>query len=162
MAIASKPFVVGAVPPERGIYQIVPTDKAPQRTPLDPSLPAGHVELYVHPIRGLSYWDEGADDTTDFAGHVSWSCLQGVTLRLIAPADFPNGYRVDVDAAPEEIELSVMWGDHPARVEYGRAKRAHGRWWIYGEANPHANGRECAAPAAWHPRTKTEALLDSR
>jgi hypothetical protein len=56
---------------------------------------------------------------------------------------------VSVESAPEGKKLNVRWGT-PPQCSYGVAKRAHGTWWIYGQANPHANGRECAAPTGWH------------
>ena len=51
---------------------------------LDPELPPGVVEIYEHPIRGLSYWDDWADDGTDFAGHVSAFYLIGATLTPVS------------------------------------------------------------------------------
>lgn len=47
---------------------------------MDSELPAGCIEVYVHPIRGLSFWDDGHDDSTDFSGHVPCSALLGETI----------------------------------------------------------------------------------
>lgn len=63
-----------------------------------------------------------------------------------------DGYASIVDA-PEDKLLWVRWGE-PPRCEYGVAKKAHGKWWIYGQSNPHANGRECATPTGWHGEYK--------
>jgi hypothetical protein len=51
---------------ENGIYEIEDNDEH-----YDPELSPGQIELYDHPIRGQSYWDEGNDDGSDYAGHTS-------------------------------------------------------------------------------------------
>lgn len=84
-----------------------------------------------------------------------WRILSALCsrLRMAKVSQLPgynhDAYREDMEAAPEGVELHVIWGKRPVRAEYGRAKRAHGKWWIYSDPNPHANGRECAAPVAW-------------
>jgi hypothetical protein len=61
----------------------------------------------------------------------------------------PEGYLPIDSSIPEDVEIHVVWGSFPTRLEFGCAKWAHGKWWIYGQSNPHANGRECASPIGW-------------
>lgn len=59
-------LVTGRAEIEEGVYQIEHDDHH-----YDSELEPGQIEIYEHPIRGLSYWDDMADDSTDFAGHVA-------------------------------------------------------------------------------------------
>ena len=43
--------------------------------PNDPELPHGVLEVYVHPEKGLCFWDDGVDGDSD--GHISVSFLRG-------------------------------------------------------------------------------------
>lgn len=49
----------------------------------DDELPDGQIEIYMHPERGLSYWDDGHDDGTDWCGHACWNILIGKRLERI-------------------------------------------------------------------------------
>jgi len=62
----------------------------------------------------------------------------------------------EIETAPEDKELWVVWGENSSRPEYGRAVRAGVRWYKEGEANPHANGMPCANPDGWLPLDKIE------
>lgn len=64
---------------------------------------------------------------------------------------YPRGFK-DIDDAPEEVKLTVMWGDPPIKPEFGIAIRMGKIWYIGSDPNPHANGRQCAKPVAWHPK----------
>lgn len=78
----------------------------------------------------------------------------------LSPDAMPAGYRSDIDKAPVGVELSVMWGSGVGKTEFGRARLEHGKWWNYSETNPHANGRGSVLPAAWHPRSHLDEMLD--
>jgi hypothetical protein len=69
-----------------------------------------------------------------------------------AAAEKTDGY-LPIESVPEDKLLNVRWGI-PPQCSYGLAKYAHQQWWLYGQANPHANGRQCAAPTAWHSEYK--------
>jgi hypothetical protein len=62
----------------------------------------------------------------------------------------------EIETAPEDKKLSVVWGGKSSRPEYGLALRLSNQWFIYGESNPHANGRHCATPDGWLPRDRFE------
>jgi hypothetical protein len=64
---------------------------------------------------------------------------------------FRMAYR-GVGGAPEDVEVSAVWGLDSKRPEYGPALRLGGQWFIYGQANPHANGRPCDVPDGWLPK----------
>jgi hypothetical protein len=72
----------GFVPLANGTYEIEGSDDH-----FDPELPPGQIELYDHPVRGQSYWDEGNDDGSDYAGHTSPFYLGRCRVRRI-----PNRY----------------------------------------------------------------------
>ena len=65
----------------------------------------------------------------------------------IIPADYQR-----IITAPENTVVNVCWGSLTGRIEYGSAKRLARRWYIYGQSNPHANGRPCATPTGWYKR----------
>ena len=56
-----------------------------------------------------------------------------------------------IGTVPEDEEVSVVWGEQSQRPEYGTASKRDDRWYIYGQLNPHANGRPCAVPDGWLP-----------
>jgi len=58
-----------------------------------------------------------------------------------------NDYK-PINTAPKDKLLFVRWGDAD-KAEHGVAKYAHGKWWNYTSSNPHARGKECAAPTGW-------------
>lgn len=72
--------------------------------------------------------------------------------------DYLDNVRFDnylpIESAPGYKILDVRWGI-PPRCEYGQAKFSYGRWFRYGLANPHANGRECATPTGWSGKTSS-------
>jgi len=70
----------------------------------------------------------------------------------------------EIKDAPEDKKLSVVWGEKSSSSEYGLALRLGNQWYIYGQSNPHANGRTCATPDGWLPEdtskwTKAEKRL---
>ena len=62
----------------------------------------------------------------------------------------------EISVAPENRKLSVVWGRESSKPEYGLALRTSSQWFIYGQSNPFANGRPCAAPDGWLPRNRDE------
>lgn len=79
-------FVVGEIPPKPGVYEVVRAKGDSRPRGRDPELPDGQIELYEHPVRGLSFWDDTCDDGTDYSGHVGWFFLRGETLRPVSAA----------------------------------------------------------------------------
>ncbi|MFC1609212.1 hypothetical protein ACFL3M_03410 [Patescibacteria group bacterium] len=67
---------------------------------------------------------------------------------------FPGGYE-GISSAPENEELSVMW-KAGKRSSYGRAVKFGNSWFIKSDPNFFGNGRQCAAPVAWHPKEECE------
>lgn len=65
---------------ENGVYQIEGCDLQ-----YDPELPPGCIEFYDHPERGQSFWDDNAEDGSDFAGHVSAFYLGQCRIRRVLP-----------------------------------------------------------------------------
>lgn len=65
---------------ESGIYEVEGNDMGS-----DPELPEGQIEIYDHPVRGQSYWDDDCDDGSDFSGHVSTFFLLGKRIRRVLP-----------------------------------------------------------------------------
>lgn len=63
---------------------------------------------------------------------------------------YPKGY-IEIENAPEGVELSVMWGNLFVEPEFGKAIRMGETWYIRSDPNPHANDRVCENPIAWHP-----------
>ena len=63
---------------------------------------------------------------------------------------YPKGY-IEIENAPEEVELSVMWGNLFVEPEFGKAIRMGKTWYIRSDPNPYANNRICEIPIAWHP-----------
>jgi hypothetical protein len=57
----------------------------------------------------------------------------------------------ELGEAPENERVSVVWGETSQNPEYGLAVRLGTRWYIYGQANPYANGKPCAKPDGWLP-----------
>jgi hypothetical protein len=57
----------------------------------------------------------------------------------------------EINTAPENKKISAVWGEKSTRPEYGEALRLGSHWFIYGQSNPHANGRPCATPDGWLP-----------
>jgi len=62
----------------------------------------------------------------------------------------------EIETAPENKKVSVVWGEKSPRPEYGLALRLTNQWYIYGQSNPHANGRPCAVPDGWLPENRDE------
>ena len=62
----------------------------------------------------------------------------------------------EIETAPEDKKVSVVWGEQSERPEYGPALRLGSQWYIYGQSNPHANGRHCAVPDGWLPEDRNE------
>ncbi len=62
----------------------------------------------------------------------------------------------EINIAPEDKELNVVWGKESVRPEYGAALRISRLWYIKGQSNPYADGRPCATPDAWLPKDRTE------
>jgi len=62
----------------------------------------------------------------------------------------------EIETAPQDKKLSVVWGEKSSRPEYGIALRLNSRWYIHGKSNPHANGRPCAVPDGWLPQDRSE------
>lgn len=62
---------------------------------------------------------------------------------------YPKGF-IGIDSAPEEVKLSVMWGSPPVEPEFGKAIKMGEIWYIQSDRNPHADGRVCVEPVAWH------------
>ncbi len=73
-------IVVGTQPLENGLYEIEGCDWQ-----YDCELEPGQIEIYDHPERGQSYWDDMGDDGTDFAGHISTFWLLGERIRRVLP-----------------------------------------------------------------------------
>lgn len=74
-----------------------------------------------------------------------------VNVFVTAPEEpiVPPSYSA-LENVPEGKVLQVCWGSLATHLERGSAKRVLGKnWFIYGESNPHANGRRCATPTAW-------------
>jgi hypothetical protein len=66
------------------------------------------------------------------------------------------------EAAPENEKVSVVWGKESANPGYGTALRLGNRWYIYGQSNPHANGRVCARPDGWLPKNRDKWTDDEK
>ncbi len=62
----------------------------------------------------------------------------------------------EIETAPEDKKLNVVWGERSPKPEYGTALRLYNKWYIYGQSNPHANGRPCAVPDGWLPKDRSE------
>ena len=62
----------------------------------------------------------------------------------------------EIETAPEDKQVKVVWGEKSPRPEYGVALRFGKEWYIYGQSNPHANGRQCAVPDGWLPEKRDE------
>ena len=62
----------------------------------------------------------------------------------------------EIETAPEDVKVGVVWGEQSERPEYGVALRLGGQWYIYGQSNPHANGRPSAEPDGWLPKDRNE------
>lgn len=65
-----------------------------------------------------------------------------------------------LETAPENKKISVVWGEKSQNPEYGVALRLSRQWYIYGQSNPHANGRTCATPDGWLPSDSREWSAD--
>ncbi len=61
-----------------------------------------------------------------------------------------------IQTAPEDQTLEVIWGQGSPRAQRGEALRSGEQWYIYGQSNPHANGRPCAVPNGWLPKDRKE------
>lgn len=61
-----------------------------------------------------------------------------------------------IEISPENIIVSVVWGIQSEKPEYGQALRFLDIWYIYGEANSHANGKSCARPDGWLPTDRRD------
>lgn len=61
-----------------------------------------------------------------------------------------------IETAPEDEKVAVVWGEQSDNPEYGTALRFGDQWYIYGQSNPHANGKPCTAPAGWLPKDRDE------
>ncbi|MFH1409873.1 MAG: hypothetical protein ABIH34_08240 [Nanoarchaeota archaeon] len=64
----------------------------------------------------------------------------------------------EIKTAPEMKRISVVWGKNYRTPEFGVALRVGTQWNIYGQSNPHANGRPCADPDGWMPKHGTERI----
>ncbi|GEM_PF-4104966 len=62
----------------------------------------------------------------------------------------------EIETTPEDKRLSVVWGEKGPRPGYGIALRLSSQWYLYGQSNPHANGRPCASPDGWLPTDRSE------
>lgn len=62
----------------------------------------------------------------------------------------------EIKSAPEDEEVSVVWGEKSVRPEYGIALKLGSQWYIRGQSNPHANGRPCATPDGWLPEDRSQ------
>ena len=62
----------------------------------------------------------------------------------------------EIKTAPKEERVKVVWGEKCQKPEYGIALRFGNQWYIYGQSNPHANGRPCAVPDGWLPENRAE------
>lgn len=62
----------------------------------------------------------------------------------------------EIATAPEDKKVRAVWGEDSQRQEYGTALRLMRQWYIYGQSNPHANGRPCAVPDGWLPQDWAE------
>ena len=82
MTVGSTFTVTSGDPFPEGRYRFIDEPHASQH--YDPELPVGEIEVYMHPERGLSYWDEGHDDSTDWAGHAPWYLLIGQRMERVA------------------------------------------------------------------------------
>jgi hypothetical protein len=62
----------------------------------------------------------------------------------------------EIETAPENEEVSAVWGEKRAKPEYGTALRLGDQWFIHGEQNPYANGKPCATPDGWLPMDQSK------
>ena len=62
----------------------------------------------------------------------------------------------EIETAPEDRELMVVWGEKSSRPEYGRALRLSNQWYIKSDPNPHGNGMPCARPDGWLPLERSD------
>ena len=62
----------------------------------------------------------------------------------------------EINTAPEDTQVGVVWGQVRMRPEFGIALRLGSQWYIYGQSNPHANGRPCEAPDGWLPKDREQ------
>ena len=61
---------------------------------------------------------------------------------------YPTKYN-PISTAPENEEVSVMWGNINGAHEFGRAVRRGTTWSYRRRSIPHENGDTCATPTAW-------------
>ena len=62
----------------------------------------------------------------------------------------------EIETAPENVVVGVVWGEISTRPEYGIALRAGDHWYILGQLNHHATGRPCAKPDGWLPKDREQ------
>ena len=62
----------------------------------------------------------------------------------------------EIEYAPEDKEVSVVWGEKGSNPEYGRSIRIGNQWFMRGDLNPPANGKPCAKPDGWLPVRRGE------
>ena len=62
----------------------------------------------------------------------------------------------NIRGAPADTKVSVVWGKESSRPEYGVDLHVSQQWFIYGQSNPHANGRPCVTPDGWLPSDSRE------
>lgn len=62
----------------------------------------------------------------------------------------------EIGSAPEDKELRAVWDERSPNPEYGAALRLGNQWYLYGQSNPHANGRPCATPDGWLRKDRSE------
>lgn len=75
---------------ENGRYEIQGCDDH-----FDGELQRGQIEIYDHPERGPSYWDDCFDDGSDFAGHASTFWLLGQRVRRLPNDPITHGAKKD-------------------------------------------------------------------